>query len=83
MKFKVSLEKVNNIKSFASAAMRMPCDVDVISGKYKVDGKSLMGLFSLNLSKPVTVEFDENDGHLSEAEMNEFLIAVEDMRVND
>lgn len=83
MKFKVILEKISNIKIFTSAAMKMPCDIDVTSGRYKVDGKSLMGLFSLNLSKPVTVEFDENDGHLSEAETNEFLTAIEDMRVED
>lgn len=83
MKFKVILEKICNIKTFTSAAMKMPCDIDVTSGRYKVDGKSLMGLFSLNLSQPVTVEFDENDKHLSEAEINEFLTAIKDMKVEE
>lgn len=36
-------------------------DVDVVSGKHKVDGKSLLGLYSLDLSKPVEVYYDEED----------------------
>lgn len=36
-------------------------DVDVVSGKHKVDGKSLLGLYSLDLSKPVEVHYDEDD----------------------
>ena len=34
----------------------VPCEVDVLSGRYVVDGKSIMGLFSLDLSQPVKVE---------------------------
>ena len=37
--------------------MTFPCEIDVISGRYTVDGRSLMGLLSLDLSKPVQIKY--------------------------
>ena len=45
MKFQVLLSSVADVKDF----------VDVLSGRYVVNGKSIMGLFSVDLSAPVTV----------------------------
>ena len=39
-----------------------PCEVDVLSGRYVIDAKSIMGIFSLDLSKPITLNIHaEND----------------------
>lgn len=53
--FPVLLGSVSDIKEFVDAANRITCDVDVVCGRYLVDGKSIMGLFSIDLSKPITV----------------------------
>ena len=55
-KFTVSLASVDEVKQFVDAASRCPCEIDVRSGRYLVNAKSIMGLFSLDLSQPVQVE---------------------------
>ena len=54
--FPIQLNSVSDIKFFVDAAMRMDCDIDVTCGRYLVDGKSIMGLFSIDLSAPIEVE---------------------------
>ena len=54
--FDVHLRSVDDVKVFVTAASFVSCDIDVLSGRYLVDAKSIMGLFSLNLAKPVTVQ---------------------------
>ncbi len=53
--FSVSLTSVDQVKQFVDAACRCSCEVDVSSGRYVVNAKSIMGLFSLDLSQPVGV----------------------------
>ena len=60
--FTVFLHSINDVKRFVSAANALPCDIDVISGRYIIDAKSIMGMFSLDLSKPVRVELHGTDG---------------------
>lgn len=55
MEFQVLLTSVADVKEFVDVASACPCDVDVCTGRYIVNGKSIMGLFSIDLSKPVTV----------------------------
>lgn len=50
-----NLNSIERAKTFAAAVSLLTCEVDVCSGRYVVDGKSLLGLFSLNLSEPVQV----------------------------
>ncbi len=54
--FSVSLASIDDVKQFVDAASRCPCEVDVLSGRYVVNAKSIMGLFSLDLSQSVQVE---------------------------
>ena len=54
--FPIQLTSVSDIKTFVDAASRLDCDVDVICGRYLVDGKSIMGLFSIDLSEPIQVQ---------------------------
>ena len=49
----ISLEKAATVKEFVQVAQRFSCDITLSSGRYCVDGKSLLGIFSLDLSKPV------------------------------
>lgn len=53
----IRLTSVTEIKAFVEMTGQVTGDVDVRCGRYLVDGKSIMGMFSLDLSQPVTVEF--------------------------
>lgn len=59
--FFVTLASITDVKHFVDAATRCSCEIDVLSGRYVIDAKSIMGLFSLDLQKPVQVEFHGND----------------------
>ena len=47
--FYVSLHSVSDVREFVSAASMAPVDIDVVSGRYTVNAKSMLGLFSLIL----------------------------------
>ena len=54
--FLITLSSIDDVRQFVNASTRCTCEVDVLSGRYVVDAKSIMGLFSLDLSQPVKVE---------------------------
>ena len=49
--------KPNQVKEFVSAATKCDFDVDVYYNRYVVDAKSILGVFGLDLTKPLTVEY--------------------------
>ena len=51
---------------------QFPNDVDVSSAQYVVDGKSILGVFSLNLEKPLTVKFHGEVAPELQAKLDEF-----------
>lgn len=57
----VNLNEVGKAQKFVSEMMKLEGDVDLVRGKYVVNAKSIMGLFSLDLSIPVIVEFHSDD----------------------
>lgn len=52
----IRLDTINDVKSFVNTVSKYDFDVDLISGRYAVDAKSIMGIFSLDLSKPIKME---------------------------
>lgn len=54
----VNLTTINDIKEFTSIALKHNLDVVVRQGKFSIDGKSIMGLFSLDLTRSILVELD-------------------------
>ena len=62
---KISLEMAQRVKEFVNVTQDYPCEIVLKSGKYVVDAKSILGIFSLDLSQPVTVEvYDDNCNEL-------------------
>lgn len=59
--FYVNLSLINSVKEFCKVASDVPCKVTLTSGIYVVDGKSIMGIFSLDLAKPVNAVIDTDD----------------------
>lgn len=60
----VSLNAIDKVKEFVNLTSATELDVDLVSGRYVIDAKSIMGIFSLNLSKPIDLhvhaEFEED-----------------------
>lgn len=59
--YKVTLNSIDSVKRFVDITTAVPCEIDVLSGRYVVDGKSIMALFSIDLNSPVTVRFHGTD----------------------
>ena len=76
--FKINLSSINAVKEFVNTTCRQMCDIDIVSGRYRIDAKSIMGIFSIDLSKPVTVEVDG-----TEAEFSAFKEDVKDIIVEE
>lgn len=65
----ISLNSIDKVKSFVNAITQFETDFDLISGRYVIDAKSIMGIFSLDLSKPIDLAIHAD----SEANMAEIL----------
>ena len=65
--FYVNLLTLEDVKRFSHLASQNDCEIDVCSGRYVVDAKSIMGLFSIDREEPVKVEF-----HGSESQCQAF-----------
>ena len=59
---KISLNSIDKVKSFVNDITKFDSDFDLVSGRYVIDAKSIMGIFSLDLSKPIVLNIhaDEN-----------------------
>lgn len=53
---KIFLKTINDVNDFVNTVKNFSFDIDLLSGRYVVDAKSIMGIFSLDLSKPINVE---------------------------
>ena len=51
----ISLNSIDKVKSFVNAITKFDNDFDLVSGRYVIDAKSIMGIFSLDLSKPINL----------------------------
>ena len=50
---RISLNSIDKVKSFVNDLAKYDVDFDLVSGRYVIDAKSIMGIFSLDLSKPL------------------------------
>ena len=58
---KVSLNSIDKVKTFVNDINRFDFDFDLVSGRYVIDAKSIMGIFSLDLSKPIDLNIHADD----------------------
>ena len=70
----IKLSLAENVKTFVNIVNKYPYDVDLRAGRYVVDAKSILGIFSLDLSKPIAMEvYDDACDDLLE-EIKPFII---------
>jgi len=55
----ISLNSIDKVKSFVNEISKYDFDFDLISGRYVIDAKSIMGIFSLDLSKPIQLNIHD------------------------
>ncbi len=57
----ISLNSIDKVKNFVNLINKFDYDFDLVSGRYVIDAKSIMGIFSLDLSKPITLNIHADD----------------------
>ncbi len=68
LKKDILLKEFKQVQEFNNICFACPYDVDIIQGKYLVNAKSIMGIFSLDISKPIVLVLDAED----EKELDKF-----------
>ena len=73
---KISLNSIDKVKAFVNEVTKYDAEFDLVSGRYVIDAKSIMGIFSLDLSKPIDLNIH------SEANVDEILSKFTDFIVD-
>ena len=58
----ICLNSIDKVKSFVNDISKFDSDFDLVSGRYVIDAKSIMGIFSLDLSKPIVLNIHSDEG---------------------
>ena len=61
----ITLNSIDKVKNFVNDITRFDSDFDLVSGRYVIDAKSIMGIFSLDLSKPIALSI-HNDAEMDQ-----------------
>ncbi len=67
----ISLDSIDKVKAFVNDITKFDTDFDLVSGRYVIDAKSIMGIFSLDLSKPIDLNIH------GDKEIDEILAVLE------
>jgi phosphotransferase system HPr-like phosphotransfer protein len=74
-RFKIVLSSIEDVKNFTAIMNKETCDADIVSGKYVVDAKSIMGIFSLDLSKPLELAIHSDDVKETEVKIQKYIVS--------
>ena len=75
-KVEIKLSLAENVKTFVNTVNKYDFDMDLRAGRHVVDAKSILGIFSLDLSRPIALEVDD-DEHVDQKKLEALL---EDIR---
>ncbi len=71
---KIRLSTIADVRDFVNIVAKSDIDVDLQSGRYIVDGKSIMGIFSLDLLSPITLTAQSDETEELFAAIDRFII---------
>ena len=57
----VAINNIDKVRKFVDIVSRFDCDIDLVSGHTMVDAKSILGIFSLNIMKPMTMIIHDDE----------------------
>ena len=72
--FTVQIGSIGDVKNFVNIVGKYDFDIDLISDRYVVDAKSIMGIFSLDLTKVITVEAHTEDASEFAGELKPYIV---------
>ena len=75
---RISLNSIDKVKSFVNDLSKFDYDFDLVSGRYVIDAKYIMGIFSLDLNEPTTLNI-----HATDSEMGPILEAIKPYIVSE
>lgn len=70
----IRLSTIADVQEFVSIVARSPIDIDLLSGRYVVDAKSIMGIFSLDLLNPIKLNAHSDDTDELFAALDRFIV---------
>ena len=70
----IKLASVQDIRTFVEKVSRYAMEIDLSSGRYIVNAKSIMGIFSLELDNPVTLTAHGEDCDDLLTDLSEFIV---------
>lgn len=78
----ILLQDIGSVKKFVSLASSCDFAVKLISDRYAINGKSIMGIFGLNLSKPLVLEVQDDCPPEFKEKVSEFRVDIQTSRVS-
>ena len=72
----ICLDSIDKVKSFVNSITKFDTDFDLVSGRYVIDAKSIMGIFSLDLSKPIDLCI-----HAEDTDMEEIMESIKSFQI--
>ncbi|MDK2801859.1 MAG: HPr family phosphocarrier protein [Oscillospiraceae bacterium] len=73
-KVRIKLRAIDDVKVFVNSVAKYDFDVDLVSGRYAIDAKSIMGIFSLDLSNEIELEAHTDDDKGFLEEIKDFIV---------
>ena len=70
----IRINTIEDVKNFVTTVTKCNYDVDIVSGRYAIDAKSIMGIFSLDLLQSITLTADTEYNKAFEDDMREFMV---------
>ena len=70
----IKLSSIEAVRNFVDVVRKYDCEIDLSSGRYLVDAKSIMGIFSLDLSKPIELNAHTDDADKFFKEIDKFIV---------
>lgn len=74
VEYKVKISTINDVKKFVNAVSKYDFDVDLISGRYAIDAKSIMGIFSIDLSKELVMKAHTDNADVIKADLADYIV---------
>ncbi len=71
---KITLSLAEGVKKFVNTVNKYPYDIDLRSGRFVVDAKSILGIFSLDLSKPIVLEAHSDNCDELIADLKDYIV---------
>jgi phosphotransferase system HPr-like phosphotransfer protein len=72
---KISLNSIDKVKAFVNEVTKFDAEFDLVSGRYVIDAKSIMGIFSIDISKPIVLIAQTDDADSLLKALSDYIVS--------